>query len=72
MKTECPKCGNRFDVSVKTVLGWIDKSELLRKAAGSLIGRINGQKVDPAKQSRGSEGGKKAALARWKDHKPAD
>jgi hypothetical protein len=70
MKAECPKCGNQFDVSVKAVLSWIERTPVLRDAAASLIGRINGQKVDPAKQSRGSEGGKKAAKARWAGHVP--
>ena len=69
MKTTCPKCGTSFDVAFKTVLEWIERNPRLRKAAASLIGRINGRKVDPAKQSRGSEHARKAANARWAKHR---
>ncbi len=69
MKHTCPCCGNTHDVSIDTVLMWIVSSRKLRTAVARRIGQINGRKVDPKKQSRGSEGGRKAANARWEKYR---
>lgn len=44
MKIRCPNCGTSHDVSYKTILEWVTKSEKLRKAISSQIGKINAQK----------------------------
>lgn len=52
MQTECPHCKKRFDVSIKTVLDWIGRSEKLRSAVKSLIARLNRAESPPESQRR--------------------
>ena len=71
MRTACPHCSKKFDVSIKTILGWIAKSEKLQIATGSLLGRINVAKrgpIDPKSMSRGIAVAKRAANKRWEGH----
>ena len=70
MKTNCPHCGKGFDVAVKTVLAWVERSEKLQAAVGSLIGRINGAKAPVRKV--GTDAARKAALSRWNKPKEGD
>ena len=63
MKTTCPHCGKGFDVAIKTVLQWVLRSEKLRSAIWSMLGRINGRKAPVRKI--GTEAARKAANARW-------
>jgi len=68
MKTTCPHCGKSFDVGYKDVMNWIERNPNLRKAVGSLIGRINGARANPKNKARTREQCQAAAAARWKGH----
>jgi len=71
MRINCPHCNRKFDIPIKTLCEWIEGNEKTRRVVQACLGRYYGKKrgpVDPAKMSRGSEGGKKAAAARWKGH----
>ena len=42
MKTTCPKCQNRYDISDKEILSHIERSPKLRSKVAALLGRITG------------------------------
>ena len=75
MKYKCPSCEKTHDISIKKITTWLEASEPGRKAVASFLGRLNQKKAskvrDPAKYSRGSDGGRKAAAARWEKRKKA-
>jgi len=68
MRVNCPHCEKKFDIPIKTLCDWVENNEKTRKAVQATVGRYYSKKSNPANMSRGTEGGKKAAAARWAGH----
>lgn len=42
MKTTCPKCETKYDISEKEILAHIERSPKLRSKVSALLGRLTG------------------------------